>query len=99
MLRNTCLPQGIDRLDNFKSSRTAALVEWRGLCGGYLPMRRGFLYLVAIMDLHTRKVPTWRISKTIEADFYGKALNKAIHRFGPTEVMNTDQGSKSTSFA
>ena len=65
----------------------------------YLPMRMGFLYLVAIMDWHTRKVLAWRISNTLEADFCVDALNEAIHRFGPPEIMNTDQGSQFTSFA
>ena len=65
----------------------------------YLPMRRGFLYLVAIMDWHTRKVLAWRISNTLEADFCVDALNEAIHKFGPPEIMNTDQGSQFTSFA
>ena len=57
----------------------------------YLPMRRGFLYLVAIMDWHTRKVLAWRLSNTLEADFCVEALNEAIARFGPPEIMNTDQ--------
>ena len=64
----------------------------------YLPMRRGFLYLVAIIDWHTRKVLSWRISNTLEADFCVGALNEAIHKFGPPEIMNTDQGSQFTSF-
>ena len=62
-------------------------------------MRRGFVYLVAIMDLHTRKVLSWHISNTLEADFCVDALNEAIARFGPPEIMNTDQGSQFTSFA
>jgi putative transposase len=65
----------------------------------YLPMRRGFLYLVAIMDWRTRKVLAWRISNTLEAEFCVEALNEAIARFGPPEIMNTDQGSQFTSFA
>ena len=65
----------------------------------YLPMRRGFLYLVAIMDWHTRKVLAWHISNTMEADFCVDALNETIARFGPPEIMNTDQGSQFTSFA
>jgi putative transposase len=65
----------------------------------YLPMRRGFLYLVAIMDWYTRKVLAWRISNTLEADFCVEALNEAIHKFGAPEIMNTDQGSQFTSFA
>jgi len=65
----------------------------------YLPMRRGFLYLVAIMDWHTRKVLAWRISNTLEADFCVEALKEAVCRFGPPDIMNTDQGSQFTSFA
>ena len=65
----------------------------------YLPMRRGFLYLVAIMDWHPRKVLAWRISNTLEAAFCVKALNEAIHKFGPPEIMDTDQGSQFPSFA
>ena len=65
----------------------------------YIPMRRGFLYLVAIMDRSTRKVLSWRLSNTMEADFCVEALNEAIHRFGAPGIMNTDQGSQFTSFA
>jgi len=61
-------------------------------------MRKGFLYLVAIMDWFTRKVLAWRISDTLEADFCLEALNEAIHKFGPPEIMNTDQGGQFTSF-
>ncbi|HEY0211992.1 MAG TPA: integrase core domain-containing protein [Paenirhodobacter sp.] len=57
-------------------------------------MRRGFLYLVAIMDWFTRKV----LANTLEADFYVVALNEAIHRFGAPGIMTTDQGSQFTSF-
>ena len=64
----------------------------------YLPMRKGFLYLVAVMDWFTRKVLAWRISNTLETDFCIEALNEAIHKFGPPEIMNTDQGSQFTSF-
>jgi putative transposase len=65
----------------------------------YLPMRRGFLYLVAIMDCHTRKVLAWRVSNTLEAGFCVDALNEAIHKFRPPEIMNMGQGSQVTSFA
>jgi putative transposase len=70
-------------------------------CAGItnLPMRKGFLYLVAIMDWHTQKVLAWWISNTLEADFCLEALNEAIHKFGPPEIMNMDQGSQLTSFA
>lgn len=62
-------------------------------------MRRGFLYLVAIMDWHSRKVLAWRISNTLEAGFCVDALNEAIHKYGLPEIVNTDQGSQFTSFA
>lgn len=65
----------------------------------YIPMRRGFLYLVAIMDWYTRKMLAWRLSNTLEADFCVDALNEAIAKYGPPEIMNTDQGSQFTSFA
>ncbi|MFW8596310.1 IS3 family transposase [Cribrihabitans neustonicus] len=65
----------------------------------YLPMRNGFLYLVAVIDWHTRKVLAWRISNPLEAGFCVEAVNEAIHRFGPPDIMNTDQGSQFTSFA
>lgn len=51
------------------------------------------------MDWFTRKVLVWRISNTLEADFCIEALNEAVHKFGPPEIMNTDQGSQFTSFA
>jgi putative transposase len=63
----------------------------------YIPMRRGFLYLVAVMDWATRKVLSWRVSNTMEADFCIAALEEAIGRFGVPEIFNTDQGSQFTS--
>lgn len=64
----------------------------------YLPMKRGFLYLVAIMDWFTRKVLAWRISNTCEAEFCVESFNEAVHRSGAPEIMNSDQGSQFTSF-
>ena len=63
----------------------------------YIPMRRGFLYLVAAMDWATRKVLSWRLSNTMEADFCIEALQDALARFGRPEIFNTDQGSQFTS--
>jgi len=60
-------------------------------------MRRGFLCLVAIMAWFTRKVLAWRISNTLAADFCLKALNEAIHKFGPAEIMNMEPGRASGS--
>jgi putative transposase len=65
----------------------------------YIPMRRGFLYLVAIMDWATRKVLAWRLSNTMEADFCVDALKDALAEFGPPEIFNTDQGIQFTSLA
>ena len=55
----------------------------------YIPMRRGFLYLVAIIDWYTRKVLAWRLSNTLEADFCVEALNEAIAKYGAPDIMNT----------
>ena len=65
----------------------------------YIPMRRGFLYLVAIMDWASRKVLAWQLSNTMEADFCVAALEEAIARYGKPDIFNTDQGSQFTSFA
>ena len=62
----------------------------------YLPMARGFLYLVAVMDWHSRCVVAWRLSNTLEADFCVDALKEALEQ-GQPEVFNTDQGSQFTS--
>ena len=62
----------------------------------YLPMARGFLYLVAVMDWHSRYVVTWRLSNTLDAGFCTEALTEALARACP-EVFNTDQGSQFTS--
>lgn len=62
----------------------------------YLPMRRGFLYLVAIMDWASRRVLSWRLSNTMDADFCIEALEEAMARHGRPEIFNTDQGSQFT---
>ena len=62
----------------------------------YLPMARGFLYLVAVMDWHSRYVLAWRLSNTLEAGFCAEALEEALGK-GQPEVFNTDQGSQFTS--
>lgn len=62
----------------------------------YIPMQRGFLYLVAIMDWATRKVLSWRLSNTMDASFCVEALNEAILKYGKPEIMNTDQGAQFT---
>lgn len=65
----------------------------------YIPMRRGFLYLVAIMDWYSRKVLAWRLSNSMDADFCVEALKEAIARYGAPEIFNSDQGSQFTSGA
>jgi putative transposase len=64
----------------------------------YIPVQRGFLYLVAIMDWATRHVLAWRLSNTMDASFCVEALNEALARYGRPEIFNTDQGSQFTGF-
>ncbi len=68
-------------------------------CAGntYIPMRRGFLYLVAVMDWASRRVLSWRLSNTMDVEFCIDALEDAMARFGRPEIVNTDQGSQFTS--
>ena len=61
----------------------------------YIPVRRGFLYLVAIMDWASRHVLAWRLPNTLDADFCVEALEEALDRYGTPEIFNTDQGSQS----
>jgi len=63
----------------------------------YIPMRRGFLYVVAVMDWATRKVLAWRLSNTKDVEFCMAALEEALARHGRPEIFNTDQGSQFTS--
>jgi putative transposase len=65
----------------------------------YIQMKRGFLYLVAVMDWASRKVLAWWLSNTMDADFCVAALEEAIARHGKPEIFNTDQGSQFTSLA
>jgi len=63
----------------------------------YIPVKRGFLYLVAIMDWASRKVLAWRLSNTLSTRFCVEALQEALDTFGKPEIFNTDQGSQFTS--
>jgi len=65
----------------------------------YIPMQRGFLYLVVVMDWATRKVLSWRLSNTLDTKFCLEALDAAIAKYGPPEIFNSDQGSQFTSLA
>ncbi len=64
----------------------------------YIPVKKGFLYLVAIKDWYSRKVLSWRLSNTMDTSFCISALDEAIETYGTPEIFNTDQGSQFTSF-
>ena len=70
-------------------------------CAGiaYIPIGRGFLYLVAIMDWASRAVLSWRLSNTMEASFCVAALEEALARFGKPAIFNKDQGCQFTAAA
>ena len=63
----------------------------------YIPMRRGFVYLIAVIDWYSRKVLSWRVSNTLTTDFCLDAVRDAIACYGQPEIFNTDQGSQFTS--
>ncbi len=63
----------------------------------YVPMARGFVYLVAIVDWFSRRILAWRLSITLSADFCVEALEEALARHGKPEIFNSDQGSQFTS--
>lgn len=63
----------------------------------YIPMARGFVYLVAVMDWFSRRVLSWRLSITMEADFCVEAVQEALAAHGRPEIFNTDQGVQFTS--
>ena len=63
----------------------------------YVPMNRGFMYLVVVMDWYSRKILSWRVSNTMDADFCVEALQEALSRYGRPEIFNTDQCSQFTS--
>ena len=63
----------------------------------YIPMKHGFMYLVAVMDWYSRRVLSWRISNSMDSKFCVEALNEALDKYGNPEIFNTDQGSQFTS--
>ncbi|MBY8111712.1 IS3 family transposase [Vibrio fluvialis] len=63
----------------------------------YIPMAKGFLYLVAIIDWYSRKVLSWRLSNTMDTSFCIEALEDALKHYGPPDIFNSDQGSQFTS--
>jgi putative transposase len=62
----------------------------------YIPMARGFVYLVAVIDWYSRRVLAWRLSNTLETSFCVEAVNEAVARYGCPEIFNTDQGAQFT---
>jgi putative transposase len=64
----------------------------------YIPMKRGYLYLVTVLDWYSRAVLSWRLSNTMDADFCVAALEEAMNRYGVPEIFNTDQGAQFTSY-
>jgi putative transposase len=63
----------------------------------YIPMKKGFMYLTAIIDLHSRYVVHWSLSNTMSAEWCAEVLKEAIGKHGVPEIFNTDQGSQFTS--
>ena len=63
----------------------------------YIPMKKGFLYLIAVIDWFSRKVLSWRLSNTMDTGFCIEALEEALKNHGRPEIFNTDQGSQFTS--
>jgi len=63
----------------------------------YIPMAKGFMYLVAIIDWYSRRVLSWRVSNTLDTGFCIEALEEALQRFGAPQIFNTDQGAQFTS--
>jgi putative transposase len=65
----------------------------------YIPMKRGYVYLAAVLDWNTRRVLSWRLSITLETAFCVEAVEEAMARYGKPDIFNTDQGSQFTSLA
>ena len=63
----------------------------------YIPLRYGFMYLVAVLDWHSRFVLSWRLSNTLDTEFCVAALNEALTSYGRPDIFNTDQGAQFTS--
>ncbi len=63
----------------------------------YIPFKRGFVYLFAVLDWANRRMLSWQLSNTLTTDFCMDAVQAAIHRYGAPDIFNTDQGSQFTS--
>lgn len=65
----------------------------------YIPMAKGFCYLMAIMDVYSRKILSWQLSNTLDSRFCTSALKDALARYGTPEIFNTDQGAQFTALS
>lgn len=63
----------------------------------YVPMSKGFMYLTAVMDIYSRKILSWGVSNTMEADWCKSVMAQAVAKYGVPEIVNSDQGSQYTS--
>jgi putative transposase len=63
----------------------------------YVPMKHGFMYLCAVIDIHTRYVVNWSVSNSMTAEWCAAVVEEAVEKYGPPQIMNTDQGSQFTS--
>jgi len=63
----------------------------------YIPMKKGFMYLTAVIDLHSRYILNWSVSNSMDADWVTKVMKETIDKYGEPEIINTDQGSQYTS--
>lgn len=63
----------------------------------YIPMKKGFLYLTAVMDVYSRKILSWSISNTLEAQWCVDVFKDAVDQYGKPAIINSDQGSQYTS--
>ena len=80
--------------------RNLAITRSNQVCSAditFIPMKRGFVYLFAILDWSSRRVLSWRVSNTLTTDFCTQAVQEAINRYGKPDIFNTDQGCQFTS--
>ena len=99
--RRTSQPGKGHKIYPYLSGSCASSVRTR--CGRrtstFVPMSKGFMYLVAIRDWHSRRGLSWRLSNTMDTGFCVEALDEAIQRYGAPGIFNTEQGSQFTSEA
>ena len=97
----TSVPQAGHRIYPYLLRGVAIERPWQVECADitYIPLARGFLYLVAVMDWHSRSVLSWELSNTPDSGFCVEALERALAEGPPPEIFNTDQGSQFTSGA